>query len=459
MRPSTKFSVGLLAIYLGIISSCTKEATEAKEEETAIDPCAYEEQFSSIQVLIDAASPGDTILIEPGTYEGTINFQGKDVVVGSLFLTTGDSSYISQTILDAKQSGSVVRFENSEGSGSVLSGVTLTGGYAVEGGGIYISSASPTLNHLRITGNHAYNCEEGDYFRASSGGGIYMEGADPNISKVMISENSSESRGGGISMTNAHPSFHLVTVTMDTAMEGGGIHAGVSSPSLSRVVVTENVAEKGAGFYLTAFSNPELVNTVVGDNTASVEGGGLFVDNSEVNFVNVTVARNTALSHGGSIFMNGGVVKILNSILYSADPEEIWYNSTGSSSTMTLRYTDVEGGLEGIETNSNGTVDWREGNLDIGHGVRDNYCQEGPVWGADEKFHPPSAIIDAGDPASKYNDEENLWCIYVNMAEEWASNPAVISTPDSTTVRNDLGAFGGPKGSWGIIHATPGSEW
>ena len=462
MRFSLRSFTALLVLYVCFVSSCEKESTKAKEDDTDIDACAYEEQFSTIQALIDAASAGDTILIDPGTYEGSINFQGKDIVVGSLFLTTGDSSYISQTILDAKQSGSVVRFENNESSGAVLSGLTLTGGHAVEGGGIFISGASPTLSHLLITGNKAYSCEVGDYFKAASGGGIYMEGGNPSISKVRISENSSEAEGGGIYMSSSDPSMDLVTVQNNTATDlGGGIYLSNSSPSLSRVVVIDNEAVNGAGLYLAALSSTDLVNTVVGNNTASNEGGGLYLNNAEVDFVNVTVVGNSAMTHGGALFMKGGVLKTRNSLLggEGTSPDEIWYNSSGGSNTMTIYYTDVAGGLEGIETNDNGNVDWGEGNLDIGHDVRDNFCQEGPVWGADEKFHPPSPIIDAGDPDSKYNDDENLWCIYVSNAELWASNPAVINTPDSTTVRNDLGAFGGPNGSWGIKHATPGSEW
>ena len=196
MSFSLRSFTALLVLYVCFVSSCEKESTKAKEDDTDIDACAYEEQFSTIQALIDAASAGDTILIDPGTYEGSINFQGKDIVVGSLFLTTGDSSYISQTILDAKQSGSVVRFENNESSGAVLSGLTLTGGHAVEGGGIFISGASPTLSHLLITGNKAYSCEAGDYFKGAAGGGIFINGSSPVLERITVRENSSEADGG-----------------------------------------------------------------------------------------------------------------------------------------------------------------------------------------------------------------------------------------------------------------------
>jgi len=339
----------------------------------------------------------------------------------------------------------------------------VTGGNAVEGGGIYIQGASPTLSHLLITGNKAHTCEVGDYVKEAAGGGIYMEAANPSITKVSVTGNSSEVEGGGIYMNSSDPSMNLTTVRNNTAATlGGGIYLSNSGPSLSRVVVDYNEAMDGGGLFLASFASPNLVNTVVAFNKASNEGGGLYLNNAETDLVNVTVTDNEAVIHGGAFFFKGGLLKSRNSLLSSggSSPDEIWYSSSGSSNSMTLHYTDVAGGLDGIAINDNGTVDWGEGNLDLGHNVADdNYCQEGPCWGADEKFHPPSPIIDAGDPDSKYNDEVGLWCIYINMAERWVSNPAVFSTPDSTTARNDLGAFGGPQGSWGTKHARPGSDW
>jgi predicted outer membrane repeat protein len=473
MSFSLRSFTALLVLYVCFVSSCEKESTKAKEDDTDIDACAYEEQFSTIQALIDAASAGDTILIDPGTYEGSINFQGKDIVVGSLFLTTGDSSYISQTILDAKQSGSVVRFENNESSGAVLSGLTLTGGHAVEGGGIFISGASPTLSHLLITGNKAYSCEVGDYFKAASGGGIYMEGGNPALSKVMVSQNSSEGEGGGIYMSSADPSMDLVTVRNNTATDlGGGIYFSNSGPMLSRVVVEDNEAKDGGGLYLAALSSPDLVNTVVGNNTASNEGGGLYLNNAQTGFENVTVWADSAGTNGGTLFLKGGTVKTRNSILGTGrgGPSRIWYSTSGASSSMTIRYTGVNGGLEGIETNDNGNVDWGEGNVDDQTDfegvdcwcIMGNYCGEPPQYTAAGTWFWGSVLFDKGDQGSQYDDEENRWCLWVYSyiyASGWAGASEVVAYPDTTTARNDLGAFGGPNGDWGIIHAKHGSDW
>ena len=64
--------------------------------------------FSTIQTAINYSSNGDTVLVQPGTYVENINYNGKNIVVGSLYLTTQDTSYISSTIIDGNQTGSVL---------------------------------------------------------------------------------------------------------------------------------------------------------------------------------------------------------------------------------------------------------------------------------------------------------------------------------------------------------------
>ena len=84
--------------------------------------------FATIQTAIDSSSDGDTVLVQAGTYVENINFNGKNIVVGSLYLTTQDTSYISSTIIDGNQSGSVVKFVSGEDTTAVLTGLTITNG-------------------------------------------------------------------------------------------------------------------------------------------------------------------------------------------------------------------------------------------------------------------------------------------------------------------------------------------
>ena len=415
-------------LFLLVVIGCEKNATEGDGEEELA--CLIEEQFAPIQEKIDAASDGDTVLIQPGTYTGSINFKGKNIVVGSLYLTTGDESYIQQTVIDANKNGSVVKFENNEGPEAVLAGVTLTNGSAYQGGGIYVSSASPTLRDLVITGNEVLSCTEGSVTVTAAGGGIYFSNSEAILENVSLTGNTSEVSGGGIFCQSSDASFRNVTVDGNTASDGGGIYLKASSPKMVRVYVTDNDGDRGAGMYLS-FSNPTLENVVVAENVAEKDGGGIYLINSGPKLVNVVVADNGASSDGGGVYLSGANMDILNSIIWGNSPEGIYFQGTGAASSVSISFSDVEGGVGDIETNENGSATWGEGNIieepvwaGGGCSCDDNsYCMEAP-GGIPIEGSPG---YDDGNPSSKYNDL-----------------PQSVRPGDGT--RNDMGAFGGRNG-------------
>jgi hypothetical protein len=152
--------------------------------------------IDSIQGGINMANEGDTVLVQPGIYVENIDFERKNIVVGSLFLTTNDKQYISQTVIDGDSSDSVVNFFGDQDSSAVLCGFTITNGkgWAVcgarcqyHGGGINCGNANPTLSNLIIKGN----CAE-------LGGGIFLENSSPKLIDVTITENTALYGGGGI---------------------------------------------------------------------------------------------------------------------------------------------------------------------------------------------------------------------------------------------------------------------
>jgi len=112
--------------------------------------------WPTIQQGIDASADRDTVLVQPGTYVENINFNGHNIVLGSLFLTTGDTSYIRRTIIDGGRTERVVAFTSGEDNSTLLAGFTITNGKARLGAGIYCLSSSPVIANNVIANNHAY---------------------------------------------------------------------------------------------------------------------------------------------------------------------------------------------------------------------------------------------------------------------------------------------------------------
>ena len=154
--------------------------------------------FTSIQSAIHASSNGDTVLVHPGTYVENINYIGKSIRVCSLEATTGDSTYISRTIIDGNRNGPCVAFLNAEQNAS-LRGFTLTNGtgyftYDVDtmGGGVlisntYMTGSTITLVNCNIHGNHA-----------GMGAGISSTNASLYLSGLNVHHNYGLASGGGI---------------------------------------------------------------------------------------------------------------------------------------------------------------------------------------------------------------------------------------------------------------------
>ena len=80
--------------------------------------------FVAIQAAHDAASSGDVILLQPDVYTESITLT-KAVTLASLFFTTGDESFISNTVIDGGGTGTIISIPATAEQGIVITGITL----------------------------------------------------------------------------------------------------------------------------------------------------------------------------------------------------------------------------------------------------------------------------------------------------------------------------------------------
>jgi len=83
-------------------------------------------QVSTIQAGINIAAVGDTVLISPGIWTGAVVIDNKPITIGSYFIIDGDTTHISQTIIDGEDTRTGIIINNCSGAADTLSVVGLT---------------------------------------------------------------------------------------------------------------------------------------------------------------------------------------------------------------------------------------------------------------------------------------------------------------------------------------------
>jgi len=282
-------------------------------------------QYSSIQVAIDAASNGDTVLVSDGTYTGSgnrdIDFKGKAITVRSI---NGPGA----TIIDCQGTSTDPHrgffFHSNETANSVLDGFTIKNGYGPDE-----DLTDPPQN-----------------VKWSSGGGIYCTGSSPSIINNIISENTAKYGAGIQCWKNSSPTIRNNIIRNNAASaEGGGIFLyNNCSSTLDRNIISDNSAQWGGGVAIHMFSPVVLTNNLIVRNSGSYQGGGLHCGNSQPSITNNTIAQNASASGGGAYFWYA-TPTITNCILWGDTGGEIF--NDGGHSSITVSYSDIGGGYPG----------------------------------------------------------------------------------------------------------------
>ncbi len=313
------------------------------------------DDYSSIQSAIDQSESGDTVVVKPGTYTENINFNGKNVLLTSLFYLDNDVSYISKTIISGPKEA-VVKFMHKETQDAIIQGFTIRDGI----GTVY---TRPNGNITR------------------GGGGILALEASPTIRFNIIEDNEATD----ISGDNPYAG-------------GGGVRLELGSPIVHNNIIRNNKGGFGGGVFLDATAAVFTNNIIEGNEATKAEfagGGGLYLDfvleNSEGNFVaNNTIVNNLSAGEGGGVVLAGITanegLKFSNNIIFNNQNEEVFARYNAKLEDFKASYCLIEGGLTSGD-----------------HIITDDPKLAQSTFLLDDN----SPCIDAGDPGDSFKDPNN----------------------------------------------------
>ena len=307
--------------------------------------------YSTITEGISFAVNTDTVLVAPDTYIENLNFNGKDIVLASHFLTTGDSTYIGETIIDGNANGNVIVFNNGETENAKLIGFTITNGYSNIGSGIYINGSSPEISNNVIKDN-----EIGWY---GVGCGLYLKHSSSTIENNIIRNN-------------------------DGAMAGCGIRLdSCSVVNIQGNIISDHITNSGygiagsSGISIGNSTSILLENNLMYDNYVDFGHGDMIGVGSTSSGVVIKNCTFYNQYNSWALFVLNGDVKILNSIIWSSNDYQgaTFYEND----SLNVRYSNVKDAYYG------------EGNISID-----------PMFDNLETFdlQLQSPCINRGDPTS-----------------------------------------------------------
>ena len=256
---------------------------------------------NDLQTAVNAASSGDTVLVQAGTYEG--NFTMKDGV----YVSGGwNEDFTAQTehasILDAKADGRVLNQPNDFTTLTIWDNFTIQNGKltAIQsdklGAGVALKKKGRVINCL--IKNNTF-----DYSDQCMGGGIGHDSGDRNDTCAIncVVRNNFASHGGGVRIRGVILNS-IIEENTSTTNAGGGMH--LQGGAAYNCIIRNNESLKNTGG-VRCYGTSDLVNCLIVGNKAGGKVGGVGCESRPSNIINCTIVGNEQVNTGGDAVFCG----------------------------------------------------------------------------------------------------------------------------------------------------------
>lgn len=349
------FLSGISIVLLAVFS------VQAAPTATTHTVCASGCDFSSIQVAINAAGPGDTLSLagetftEPFTLDKSLTIEGAGA----------QNTVLQAAAAPGIASSRVVTI--TDGVSTTITGVTIRYGKTLQnvhpdgaGGGI-LNQGTLTLTHSIVFSNTAENEGGGLYNGAGSmayiadttfsdnstdglGGGMTgRQDVILNVSNSTFLGNKGPNGGGGIYLLNTkgkdHGSILNIAGSTFTSNQIGAIRiSGYCTTTITGSTFQSNTTTSGgSGISNSYFSHLTISDSTFEGNQAGSGGGVKNEQNSDAVITDVMFAGNTADLGAGIYNYNHGVMSISN-VTFNSNSADIngggLYNRYISTATI-----------------------------------------------------------------------------------------------------------------------------
>ena len=250
-----------------------------------------------LQLAVNKAEAGDTVLVQAGTYEG--NFTMKDGV----YVSGGwNEDFTAQTehasILDAKANGRVLNQSANFETLTIWDNFTIQNGKltAIQsdklGSGVALMKKGRVINCL--IQNNTF-----DYSDQCMGGGIGHDSGDRNDTCAIncVVRNNFASHGGGVRIRGVILNS-IIEENTTTTNAAGGMHLQGGAAYNCIIRFNESLKDLGG---VRLYGACDLVNCLIVGNKSAGKVGGVQAgeSNAASNIINCTIAGNEQAKTGG----------------------------------------------------------------------------------------------------------------------------------------------------------------